>query len=242
MEKTIASFARLPWIGRRVQKAYWKYIAWKTNPVPRIRRAMAGRKDVSILVIGANDGPSTDPIFPLMHEHLNWRGTFVEPVPYLFEKLRWNYAARADCTFVNVAVSTATGTLRFHYVSPQARKEHPEFPTWVEQLGTFDKSIILNCLEGRLEPYIVEVEIEAITLRELFTRAHVTTLDVLMIDSEGHDWKILQQLDLQQFQPAVILFENCFLSPEDRAAARRFLEPLYRIEDLGKDYFCRLTR
>jgi len=201
---------------------------------------MAGRESVSILVIGANDGPSTDPIFPLMHEHPNWRGTFVEPVPYLFEKLRWNYAARADCTFVNVAVSTTTGALQFYYVSPQARKEHPEFPTWVEQLGTFDKSIILNCLEGRLEPYIVEVEIEAITLRELFTRADLTTLDVLMIDTEGHDWKILQQLDLQQFQPGVILFENCFLSSEDRAAARLFLEPSYSIEDLGKDYFCRL--
>jgi FkbM family methyltransferase len=238
VEKFIASLARLPWIGLRLQRAYWKYIAWKTDPKRRIRRAMAGREAVSVLVIGANDGPSTDPIFPLMHEHPHWRGTFVEPVPYLFEKLRWNYAARADCTFVNAAVSTTTGTLRFHYVSPDARKQHPEFPTWVEQLGTFDKSIILDALEGRLEPYIVELEIEAITLAELFVRANITSIDVLMIDTEGHDWKILQQLDLLRFKPGVILFENCFLSPLDRAAARRFLDPFYQIEDLGKDYFC----
>ena len=199
---------------------------------------MAGRETVSVLVIGANDGPSTDPIFPLMHEHPHWRGTFVEPVPYLFEKLRQNYAAHAGCRFANVAISTTAGALRFHYVSPEARKEHPEFPTWVEQLGTFDKSIILDALEGRLEPYIVELDIKAITLAELLAREQITTIDVLMIDTEGHDWKILPQLDLQRYKPGVILFESCFLSPQDRAAARRFLEPFYRIKDLGKDYFC----
>lgn len=225
-------------VGPWVKKLYWKYIAWKTDPVSRIRKAMAGRSSASVLVIGANDGPSTDPIFPLMQECPHWRGTFVEPVPYLFEKLRKNYADRANCNFVNVAVSTTNGGLKFYYVSPQARIEHPEFRTWVEQLGSFDKSIILNCLEGRLEPYIVETEVETITLSELFNRANLTTVDVLLIDTEGHDWKILQQLDLQQHRPGVILFENCFLSAEDRAATRRFLEPFYRLEDLGKDYFC----
>lgn len=238
MSKLIAALEPIPLIGPLAKKSYWKYIAWKTNPVSRIRKAMAGREDVSVLVIGANDGPSTDPIFPLMQEHPEWRGTFVEPVPYLFEKLKKNYATKAHCTFINVAVSTAAGGLKFHYVSPQARLDHPEFPTWVEQLGTFDKAIITNQLEGRLERYILEVEVEAITLSELIGRAKITSIDVLMIDTEGHDWKILQQLDLQRFRPGVILFENCFLSPVDRAAACRFLEGSYRIEDLGKDFFC----
>ena len=239
MSKLIAALEPLPLIGPLAKKSYWKYIAWKTNPVPRIRKAMAGRAPVNVLVIGANDGPSTDPIFPLMQEHPEWRGTFVEPVPYLFAKLKKNYAGKAHCTFVNAAVSTAAGALKFHYVSPQARLDHPEFPTWVEQLGTFDKKIITDALDGRLEPYIAEAEVEAVTLRELLARAQITAIDVLLIDTEGHDWKILQQLDLQQFQPGVILFEYCFLSPEDRAAACRFLEGAYRIEDLGKDYFCR---
>lgn len=238
MEKNNTLLARLPWIGPRLRKAYWSYTAWRTDPVRRIRRAMAGRETVSVLVIGANDGPSTDPIFPLMHAHPHWRGAFVEPIPYLFEKLRRNYSGRAGCRFANVAISSTAGPLRFHYVSPDARNEHPEFPAWVEQLGTFDKSIILDALGGRLEPYIVELDIEAITLADLIAREEISAIDVLMIDTEGHDWKILQQLDLRQFQPTVILFEYCFLSHEDRDAARRFLEPFYRIEDLGKDYFC----
>ena len=238
MSKLVAAAESLPLIGPWVRKSYWKYIAWKTNPVRRIRKAMAGREAVSILVIGANDGPTTDPVFPLMRENPQWRGTFVEPVPYLFEKLKKNYASNPNCTFVNAAVSTESGGLKFHYVSPQARIDHPGFPKWVEQLGTFDKRIITDCLEGRLDPYIVEVEVEAVTLRELLSGTAVTTIDVLVIDTEGHDWKILQQLDLQQFQPGIILFEYCFLSPEDRAAACRFLADSYRIEDLGKDFFC----
>jgi FkbM family methyltransferase len=201
---------------------------------------VAGRDAVSVVVIGANDGISTDPVFPLVKANAHWRGTFVEPVPYLFEKLKANYGASERFSFVNAAVSDETKALTFYYVSPEARRENPSFPTWVEQLGTFDKQIIVGLLEQRLVPYMVETEVQGISLTQLFQQTHNDVVDVLIIDTEGADWKILRQLDLQRYTPAVILFENCFLSKEDRAAAKRFLNDRYHIRDLGKDYFCRL--
>lgn len=242
MLSLINRIERVPRIGPWIKKWYWKYIVWKTNPRPLILKAVAGLEGVSVVVIGANDGISTDPVFPLIKANARWRGTFVEPVPYLFEKLKCNYGVEERFSFVNVAVCDEAKAHSFYYVSPDARRENPEFPGWVEQLGTFDKRIILNCLEKRLAPYIVEAEVPGISLCQLLRDTNNTAVDILVIDTEGADWKILRQLDLEQHAPEVILFENCFLSAEDRQAATRFLQSRYRIRDLGKDYFCSLKK
>jgi FkbM family methyltransferase len=236
----INKLERIPGFGPWIKRWYWKYIAWRNDPIPMIRKAVAGRDPVSVVVIGANDGVSADPVFPLVKANPDWRGTFVEPVPYLFEKLKTNYGHSERYCFVNAAVSDETKTLPFYYVSPEARRENPSFPAWVEQLGTFDKQIIAGLLEQRLVPYMVESEVRGISLSQLFQESHNEVVDVLVIDAEGADWRILRQLDLERYSPTVILFENCFLSKEDREAAKRFLSDRYSIRDLGKDYFCRL--
>lgn len=242
MFKLVERIESVPMIGPLIKKWYWKYIIWKTNPRPLIMGAVAGKDAVSVMVIGANDGVSTDPVFPLLKANPRWRGTFVEPVPYLFEKLKQNYGSEERFTFVNAAVSDEAKPLQFFYVSADIRREHPDYPGWVEQLGTFDKRIILESFEGRLAPYLVETEVAGIKLEQLLKETDNAALDVLVIDTEGADWKILRQLDLDRHAPTVILFENCFLTSEERVAAMQFLRSRYKIRDLGKDYFCQLKR
>jgi hypothetical protein len=43
-------------------------------------------------------------------------------------------------------------------------------------------------------------------------------IDVLHIDTEGHDAKILAQVDLARWRPAVIMFESVHLEASERAA------------------------
>jgi FkbM family methyltransferase len=175
-----------------------------------------------------------------MKKNTSWRGTFVEPVPYLFEKLRGNYGGEDRFTFVNAAVSDESKPCAFYYVSPKARQENPAFPTWVEQLGSFDKQIILENYNGQLAPYIVETEVVGISLPKLLHETKNESLDVLIIDTEGADLKILRQYPFERHAPTVILFEYCFFSEAERNAAKSWLGERYDIRDLGKDYFCRL--
>ena len=235
MQKFLKS---LPIVGRPLVFLHWKYVGWKFNPTRLIEKEIGHYDEASVVVIGANDGPSTDPAFQLFKNHPNWHGTFVEPVPYLFEKLKKNYGDSARYSFVNTAISSRTGEQKFYFVSPSARADIPALPTWVEQLGSFDRNHIAAQLQGRLAPYITEIDVPAITLHELFARVSQKRLDLLVLDTEGHDWKILQQLDLDTWRPQVIVFENCAISGDEKEMALDFLASHYRVRDIGKDYFC----
>lgn len=231
-----------PIAGKLLDFVHFKYVAWKFRPARLVEKALGRREDVAVVVIGANDGPAADPAFHLLRTRPGWRATFVEPVPYLFEQLKRNCGDSPRYAFVNAAVSVKAGEAKFYFVSPAARLENPGFPPWVEQLGSFDRSLITGHFEGRLEPYITEILVPTITLAELFARTGQKRVDLLVIDTEGHDWEILQQLDLGRWRPEVIVFENRVLSDEDRRAATDFLAPCYRVRNIGKDYFCTRRR
>ncbi|MEI6493858.1 MAG: FkbM family methyltransferase [Verrucomicrobiota bacterium] len=228
----------IPVIGRPLASLHLEYVGWKFSPTRLIEKAIGHRDDVAVVVIGANDGPTTDPAFPLLQKHAGWSGTFVEPVPYLFEKLKNHYGASGRFSFVNAAVSRKTSEEKFYFVSPAARREVPELPSWVEQLGSFNRDHIAVQLNGRLEPFITEILVPTISLDELFSHTAQKRVDLLVIDTEGHDWEILRQLDLAIWKPDVIVFENCAISEEDQRAALKFLEPRYHVRNIGKDYFC----
>ena len=228
----------IPVIGGFLALLHLKYVGWKFSPARLIEKTLGHRDDVGVVVIGANDGPTADPAFHLLQNRPGWHGTFVEPVPYLFEKLKKSCGTSGRFTFVNAAVSSKTSEEKFYFVSPESRRENPELPSWIEQLGSFDRSLITSHFNGRLEPYIMEILVPTITLEELFSRTAQKQVDLLVIDTEGHDWEILQQLDLNKWKPEVIVFENCAISEEDQRAALQFLEPCYRVRNIGKDYFC----
>lgn len=240
MQKLLKS---TPIIGSPLAFLHLKYVGWKFNPARLIEKEIGHRDDMAVVVIGANDGPTADPAFPLLQKRPNWQGTFVEPVPYLFKKLKKSYGDTDRFAFVNAAVSNKSSEEKFYFVSPAARTEHPELPSWVEQLGSFDRSLIAGHFNGRLEPYITEIVVPTITLDELFSRTTQKRVDLLVIDTEGHDWEILKQLDLTKWKPLVIIFENCAISESDKREAISFLAPYYRVRNIGKDYFCtRLVR
>jgi hypothetical protein len=90
-------------------------------------------------------------------------------------------------------------------------------------LGTFDRDHITKHLEGILEPFICEAEIETKTLSDFLREQDFEKLDVLHIDAEGHDYKVISTLDLEQYHPALILIENKHLSEEENSRLKRML-------------------
>jgi len=193
-------------------------------------------KDKSALIvqIGSNDGKTGDPIYPLFKKYKKWKGLFVEPIPRSFEKLKTNYPDPNRFSFENVAINEGL-EMTFYWVDPIAKESLPDLPYWYDQLNSFDKDHIVNQLDGVLEPFIKETLMEGIRLEELLTRNGVQEISILHIDTEGYDWKILQQLDLKRYQPTFILYEYNHLSLSDKEASFSFLKRSYDLFDVGID-------
>lgn len=187
-----------------------------------------------LVQIGSNDGKTGDPFFELLQNNKNWQALFVEPIPHIYERLQKNYPDTSRFTCENVAINNGK-KMTFYGVDKKAKLALPDLPYWFDQLGSFNKNHILKHFDGALAPYLLAIELEGLTLPDLLTRNTITVIDILHIDTEGYDWKILSQLDLSKFQPRFILFEHNHLSQEERNASTQFLAPEYHLFEIGID-------
>ena len=193
--------------------------------------------ECTVVQVGSNDGFTADPISNLILRKKRWKVLFVEPVPYLFEKLKKNYKELSRFQFANVAVNDGSAQ-SFYFVKQDASLKIKELPIWYDQLGSFNREHILNHLDGIFEPYIEELNVNGLTLDQLFTKYNITNLTLLHIDTEGYDWKILSQLDLKKNCPVIILFEHKHLTKIERGDSIRFLNGNYFIFDFSGDFLC----
>lgn len=223
----------------------WAYSKYKqlhqpprlNTPAYWIAKSKLNSKNLNVIQIGSNDGKTGDPIFELINRKHNWEVLLVEPVPYLFERLKSNYGSGRRFSFENVAINDGT-TQVFYWVSDEAKKDIPNLPVWYDQLGSFNKFNILTHLDGILEPYIRELHVEGITLNKLIERNNIKAVDILHIDTEGYDWKVLSQFDLEKYNPLIILFEYKHLANSEIQGARDFLKNKYNIFQFEGDYLC----
>src|SRR5262249_53068171 len=134
-----------------------------------------------------------------------------------------NYSGVPGLRFECAAVGDSAGIVPFFSVSARAALDLPGLPSEYDQLGSFDPSHIIKHLGGIVKPYIIEHPVESVPLMHLLKKHQITSVDLLHIDAEGYDLRVLAQLDLSRMRPRVILFEHTHLSWADRAKAVRHL-------------------
>jgi FkbM family methyltransferase len=158
---------------------------------------------VSFIQIGANDGVKNDPIFPFVKQY-QWKGILVEPLPDFFEKLVSNYHSSKNLTFENIGISDHNGEMDFYFLPSEYSN-----PEWLQQIGTFDKEAIEFNLANfpELIDKIERRKIQTFTLKHLLEKNQVLKMDLLIIDAEGFEYKILKQLEQLTEKPSYILFE-----------------------------------
>lgn len=193
------------------------------TPVGGVLAALAPRgRPKTFVQIGSNDAAHNDPLreFILMH---GWRGIMVEPVPYVFDRLCRNYGHLRGLTFENVAIAEADGTRDFYYVRESAEAG---LPPWYDQLGSFSLETVLKHAEQipGLRDRVVHQPVACRTFASLTRQHGVGIFDVLQIDTEGYDYRILRQVDLARHRPSLILYEHRHLPSEDATACMRLLD------------------
>ncbi len=211
---------------------------------PRVLKALARSAPQAVFVeVGANDGTMMDPLHKVIARS-RWHGLALEPVPELFARLEQHYQPIRDrVTPLNLALSTQEGILPFNCLRNQPGE--PPLPDWAHGLGSFERQVILGHADRipRIERYIEQIDVRCTTWAQLVREQALTRLDILMVDTEGHDLMVLRQIDLVQWRPALVIYEHHHLDAASRSEAQhKFIEAEYRLFEEGLDTWCLDTR
>lgn len=193
------------------------------------------RRGFFFVNIGANDGVAGDPIYPFVRPY-GAHGLLVEPVPYVFEQLRRNYAGLPDMVFENLAVGPEATTRRFWYVD----RGSGGLEYALNQIGSLDRQRLLDTIQNLrmvvdlypatppvpsehaddvvphegtripddLERFVREVEIECVPFNDLMARHGIEHIDFLNLDTEGFDHDICRSIDFDRYRPVVMCIET----------------------------------
>jgi FkbM family methyltransferase len=210
--------------------------------------------EVNFIQVGACDGEwisSNDPIQKLMMQSSHWRGVLLEPVPYLFGKLKENVAksqnrqsaeTKSRLHLMNAALSDQNGAQDFFIVTDEFAEEKPEETHALKhQIGSFDKNHITKHLiklyrrgelKHEVDHYITTIKVDAMTpdrvvdsFRKSGVAARDGTIDILIIDAEGFDLSVLQSfMRIADLRPAIIVYETLHLKRDQVDTAQALME------------------
>jgi FkbM family methyltransferase len=242
--KSIPMFPALAGLVRGFQERSWRWLwqgQWQSNSdLVRVFCVEFPQViDEPVFVkVGANDGVTGDPCSDILMVDSRWKGLLIEPVPYCFERLRANFRDADRFTLEQVAVGPRASKAPFYYVKEEAKESLAELPAWFDQLGSFDRQHILKHLDGVLEPFVTEMDVEVLPLSEILQRNHIQDCHLLHIDTEGYDYQVLKTLDFSVTSPTAILIEHRHLGRSERKQLMGLLRKnRYIVRDCGADYF-----
>lgn len=178
----------------------------------RWHRWASRNADVFFVQIGSNDGFAGDPLEMYIDQHRGWRGILVEPIPETFlrlEQRRTNHRFQ----LVQAAVTDHDGNVAMHVIDSTIRH--------TSELATLDEAVALSHRSNIDDFSTHVVDVPAVTFATL--TYGVADIDVLHVDTEGHDARILAQVDFDRWTLRAVLYEHRHLSASDRASTVKLL-------------------
>jgi len=178
-----------------------------------------GRKGQKLFMIniGAMDGVMFDSMSGYAQIY-NSDVLYVEPMKPHFERLINHKSDNPNNKFENSAISDFNGTITMKTIPIEVVDEglvHPAFygmsvidPSKNGMGSENDKEIV--------EKYAVDVEVNCITWDTLIQKHNIEHFDVISVDTEGHDYTIFKQIDLQKFRPSLIRLEWCNMTDDEK--------------------------
>lgn len=133
-----------------------------------------------------------------------WKGIVIEPVKYYYDKLpKYPYIK-----YENVAISDKKGESEIHYIDPEYIKNEDQ--QWLHGISSLKgESGPLSLEENSfMKQKILKQDVNTDTLQNICDKYNVTSIDFLKIDTEGHDIKVLESLDLDKVYVKMIKIEH----------------------------------
>lgn len=178
---------------------------------------------VSFVQIGGHDGVTLDPIRPYVMAH-GWRGVIVEPQPEMFKKLSENYDRIDGVTLENCLITDQDGEREFFMFAPSQ-----SLPYHATMLASLNRDALVHNGHG-YKGEVVSIKVPALSPASLLKKHGIRTVDLLQIDTEGHDAVIIQGFFRAAVFPTLIHFESALCGVPNELA-----EHGYRINTMGID-------
>jgi FkbM family methyltransferase len=190
--------------------------------------------EIFFLQVGAFDGLSGDPLYPLIEKY-SLKGILVEPQKPYFARLQENYARFGLSNFilVNAAIGPQDGTVPLYHIKPW-----PGAPDWVYQHSSFNREHLLELRRNlpSVELVVESEPVRCLTFTTLLREAGRERVDLLQIDAEGYDAELLRLFDVAARKPAIVRFEHSHLSRNDyETCLSSLIGQGYRIAVCGGD-------
>lgn len=176
------------------------------------------RKNVTVLQIGAHDGITNDPVREFIVRYRKWQAFLVEPIPKYFEKLQRNYRYTSSkrVNFLRYGISNQTDSIHIYQIKEEFIHQ---FPQYAHQIASLNKSHLFEhfpALKNEMEK-IDKVQIPVITIRKLISKYHLDNFDVLCLDTEGLEYRIMMSFPFDVKKPNLIIYETLHLSSSEKA-------------------------
>jgi FkbM family methyltransferase len=180
----------------------------QTGEVDVLRDLIKPEFPKSLVDIGAHDGITDSNSRKFVLD--GWRAILVEPHPDLCGRLR-EASAGLDARCVNVACSSTAGKLPLFM-----GKADPD--TTMSTLCT-DENPWWDAIRGD-----DSIEVDVRTLSDLFDESDwIGDFSLLLVDTEGMDYEVLQGLDFDRWRPRIIVTEEYISNPAKHRAKYRLL-------------------
>lgn len=174
--------------------------------------------DFNFIQVGAFDGITCDPLRKYLAKY-NWTGLMAEPQPMPFEALQSLYGSFEKIKLLNAAIGHRDGDMKLYIL------EGDNLPNWSKGMASFSRNNLVKhaYLIHDIEKHIKEITVPIVTFNEIFKIGDIKELDLLQIDTEGFDAKIIRLFPFTVCKPLIIHFESKHIEKNELDALLREL-------------------
>lgn len=191
------------------------------------------KKINSIVQIGANDGVRFDELDEFINEY-KIQSLLVEPIKSNFEKLKIKYY---DVDFVKLENSAILINEQVSYLYKVDNNHLIHYDNHIPGITSFDKNHLLK--HGVKKKHIIKEKVNSINIKELLNKYNIKNLDLLYIDAEGYDGKIVIDFLMNTNLKPIIIFEYIHINNETfNTLLLKLNEANYKIFSINENTFC----
>lgn len=188
-----------------------------------LKARFGGGRPFQMVNVGACDGLLFDDVTPWLHRIPRASAVLVEPIPYNQKRLRANYPDTERFVIEPVAVTKVKGTISVKTFDATAIENGVLPLEFIGCSSTTDTNLMSgknawgeeDANFSKFAPYLKDIEVPSEPLQGVLDRNGIEHIDAFLVDCEGADWVVFEQLDLDRYRPGMIKVEIGALGAAD---------------------------
>ena len=157
-----------------------------------------------LVVIGAHNASGLEQLI----NNQTQKVLLIEPVHYNFNSLKDKFHSNKNVLLEKAGVSDSYEQKKFYFVKQDSITKLGK--EWASGIGSFKKQHLLDHHRKRFKITEEDIEIDEIqikTFSDVCKKYNIIEIDFLFIDTEGHDYNIINSIDFSNIKINKIKFE-----------------------------------